>query len=308
MPEGEIDIGLDYWIKYIRKRIKNNKNFLVAVIGQTGSGKSYATISMSDILHNYNLPFDNICFKASQFMKRLDEGLENNTLPKGSVLDWDEVGVDLNAKDWQTRTSKIISKVMQTFRTENLIVFFTVPFLDFISKDSRKLLHAYFQTEKIDRKRNVVIVKPFLIQVNQVTGKMYRKRLRVKSPDGGIVKVRSIAIPMPRKELVDFYEEKSGIFKRNIIKESRAEFERIEEKKNEIKSGIDSVKRLTAKQAHVFGRRYMMGWTFDKIAEEMGISQEAVIGIDSSLRKKLILPIGNASFQDTNLSLATQST
>jgi len=216
-----ISKGTERWVKFIKQRIRNNKNFLGVFIGQTGSGKSYGAISLSDIIMDFKMPYqDNICFKANKFMQRLDEGLEQRTLPKGSALDWDEVGIDLNAKDWQSRTSKIISKVMQTFRTENLIVFFTVPYLDFVSKDSRKLIHAYFQTIKIDRKRKLVYVKPYLIQTNQVTGKMYRKYLKVKTDNGSIVKVKMIALPIPRKEIVDYYEEAAGKFKRDIIKES----------------------------------------------------------------------------------------
>lgn len=224
------------WVRFVKHRIKNNKNFLGVFIGQTGSGKSYSALEFADLIMDGELPKENICFTASQFMKRLDDGLEQHTLPKGSVIIWDETGVDLNSKDWQSKTSKIISRVMQTFRSENIIVLFTVPYLDFITKDSRKLIHAYFQTEKILLKVKCTLVKGFNIQTNQVTGKMYRKHLKVKLGSQGTTKVKTLALPMPRKELVDYYEDTSNKFKRNIIKESRAEFDRIEnDKKDKIK-------------------------------------------------------------------------
>lgn len=294
MNEIQISQGTERWVKFIKQRIKNNKNFMGVFIGQTGSGKSYGNLSLSDLIHDLNLPTENICFKASQFMKRLDEGLENGTLKKGDVLVWDETGIDLNAKDWQSRTSKIISKVMQTFRTENIIVLFTVPYLDFISKDARKLIHAYFQTVKINRKKQVVIVKPFLIQTNQVTGKMYRKCLKVKLPTGGTVKVKTISLPKPRKELLDYYEDVASKFKRDIIKESRAEFDRMEEDKNNIKP-IEYYQDMINKTIAQYPNTLNM--TMKQWAIYLGLNERKLFRLGLNLiigQIKLKNPIGNA--------------
>ena len=224
--------GAKRWVQYINGRIKQNKNFLGVFIGQTGSGKSYGALELADELMNNGLPKENICFKSSTFMARLDDGLTQGTLPKGSVLIWDEAGIGLSAKKWQSKTNRIINSIMQTFRTENIIVLFTVPYLSFIDSDARKLIHAFFQTQRIDRTNKEVICKPFNIQVNQITGKMYRKSLRIYDEMGALVKIKTIGLPMPREELVGYYEKHAQQFKRDVIREGREEMEDLEEAKN----------------------------------------------------------------------------
>ncbi len=306
MQEIMISNGTRRWVDFIKQRIRNNKNFMGVFIGQTGSGKSYSALELADLLHDRHLPTENICFKASQFLKRLDEGLQDGTLKKGDVLIWDETGIDLNAKDWQSRTSKIISRVMQTFRTENIIVLFTVPYLDFVSKDSRKLIHAYFQTMKIVRKRNVVLVKPYNIQTNQVTGKMYRKSLKVRQGSNGIIKVKTISLSIPRRELVNFYEETASKFKRDIIKESRAEFDKMDADK-QAKLSTNFNRNLTIRQAQVY-TLWSNGMNQKEIAEKMNITPQAVGNFLRLIGKKIDFGIENEGFQIKKVEPSQQPT
>ena len=56
-----------YFNGYIVQRIRNNKNFIVAVTGPTGSGKSYSVLRQGETLDpDFNA--DNVCFTATQFM------------------------------------------------------------------------------------------------------------------------------------------------------------------------------------------------------------------------------------------------
>lgn len=267
--------GLDKWVTYINRRISSNKNFLGVFVGQTGSGKSYGSIELADRLMHNNLPKENICFTAEQFLKRLDDGLKDNTLKKGDVLIWEETGIGLKAKDWQSKSNKIINSVIQVFRTENLIVIMNVPFLTFIDSDARRLIHAFFQTKRIDKKNKRVIVKPMNIQVNQISGKVYTKYLIARMPNGASVKVKTIALPKPRKELVDYYEEKSGEFKRNVITEARQKLDNLNKEDQIILSPVEkyyynaiSVEGKTIKEACAkFGHHVKTGWEAYKRAD-----------------------------------------
>ena len=141
-------------------------------------------------------------------------------LPKGTVLVWDEAGKDLNSKNWQAKANRVVSVVFQIFRRENIIVLFTLPYFSFLDPDARKLVHATFETQGIDRNNKETTLKPLLIQVNQDTGKMYKKFLRVFSEEKGLIPVQRIRLPMPNEEFLKEYEKRKEEFSKQTYKEA----------------------------------------------------------------------------------------
>jgi len=76
-------------IKYIKNRIKNNKNFLCTITGPTGSGKTWSALSIASLLDSeFNI--NRVIFRGRELMKLINEG----DLKPGSVIIWDEAGVD----------------------------------------------------------------------------------------------------------------------------------------------------------------------------------------------------------------------
>ena len=169
-------------VRYIHRRIRNNKNFLATITGPTGSGKSWSALSMAELIDK-DFTIDRVIFRAKDLMKLISNG----NLKPGSVIVWDEAGIDLSNRNWQSVTNKMLNALLQTFRHKNFILFFTVPFHDFIDSSSRKLFHADFETQKINRNQSTVIIKPKLLQYNSNLAKWYRKYLKVQM-NGSIIK------------------------------------------------------------------------------------------------------------------------
>ena len=94
IDDEKITKGTAYWKKYIKWRIEHHKNFLGVFIGQTGSGKSYASLSLTELLEDGVIDMENVFMKASAFMQRLIHIQENGARP-GTVLVWDEAGKDM---------------------------------------------------------------------------------------------------------------------------------------------------------------------------------------------------------------------
>lgn len=300
-PNNNLHPGAAYFLKYVYNRTMNcNQNFICAIIGPTGSGKSWSGLSFLENLNPGVDVFQNVCFKARTFMERLND--EN--LKKGTTLLWDEVGIDLNAKEWQNLINKVIAKVLQTFRRQNLNVFFTVPFLSFIGSDTRKLLHAFIKTRSIDKETKETVIKPYLIQVNEETGKMYRKYLRVVVPGKGVTAVRSIRMPKPSEILVNRYEEAKKKFTVELNKTVLEQIIEYEEK-NVIKLKKEEPK-LTHHQIIVM-ELYRRLKHQGKVAEVLGISQQAVNETLKDISKKLNIDtfaLGNSIFKQNNPVLA----
>ena len=208
-PEQNLTPGTAYFVRYIKARIENNKNFLAVITGPTGSGKSYAGLSLMYALTG-ELDIDNVCLNAEDILVRIND--KTKYLKPGDVLLWDEAGVDMNSKQWASVANRVINIVLQTFRHRNIIIIMTLPYFSFLDSDARKLTHCVMETQGIDRKNKTSYLKPLLIQVNQHSGKAYTKYLRVKRNTGSVVPVKAIAVKIPSKEFLVDYEKKKTRF------------------------------------------------------------------------------------------------
>jgi len=195
-----------YWITYIKGRIKKNKNFLGFISGQTGSGKSWTSLSIAQVLDkNFNI--DRVVFSALELMNLINSG----ELKRGSVIVFEETGIEMNNRSWASITNKMLNYLMQTFRHKNLILIMNSPYMDFVDSATRKLFHAELQTVSINFKTNQCRIKPQIIQYNSRNQKFYYKRLRVITNEGSIP-VGLWAVNKPSDDLIKAYEIKKRKF------------------------------------------------------------------------------------------------
>jgi predicted XRE-type DNA-binding protein len=137
--------------------------------------------------------------------------IHNDKLPGGSVIVFDELGVSMNARTWQSQGNRIMSYVLQTFRYKRLICIFTVPDLSFIDSTARRLVHAIFLTRHLDRKKQVCHVRPYFCHTNPLDGTVYKKFLKVKIR-GHTRTIDEIGIKIPSLKLRHAYEKKKREF------------------------------------------------------------------------------------------------
>jgi DNA-binding CsgD family transcriptional regulator len=279
---NDIHIGTNYWVKYINSRIDNNKNFLGCFIGQTGTGKSYSAISFAKLIDKDFKP-DQIFMRASEFMEHVIN--LKSKYYKGKVLIWDESGKDLNSKEWASKSNRIINVVLQTFRKYNIIVLFTLPYFSFLDSDARKLVHGTFETETIDLNTKECLIKPFILQVNQQTGKIYQKYLKVNHEGNGISPVERIRIKIPDEETLKFYENKKDNFTNDIYLNYYHKFKDIEHKENRPPMEIE-MDRLTERQQQVY-KLALTGLKQTEIGKKLGVTQETISESIKSILKRL---------------------
>lgn len=264
------------------KRVIRNKNLMACFTGQTGSGKSYGSLTLSEDaerMFNVDFSLDNIVFNVSELMKLINSG----ELKKGSPIVFDEAGISYGAREWQSVGNKMLNYLIQTFRHRNYIMCFTMPYFSFIDVQARKLFHMRFETQFIDYRRKLLHTKPFLLEVSQDTGKIYRKYLRV--PIHGKLtydKVESARFRLPR--IHNKYEIKRKKYTDELNKEIQDTLDEVQDRK-----------QLTEKQAVVYGMR-LCGWSNSKISEKLGVTVEA-IGKHLRLMKRKNLKI----FSEENL-------
>lgn len=275
--------GTSYFCKYIKLRIASNKNFLCAITGQTGSSKSYSAMSLMEIINSDKNPEElikNICLTTRQFVERVNSG----DLKAGDVIIWDEAGIGMNSKSWASIANKIINLILQTFRNMNLIIFFTLPHLSFLDSDSRKLLHSTIQTLKVDRSEKSATLKPLIIQVNQDTGKLYKKYLRVRGRNGKLAPVKRLKVYLASPKLLELYEAKKKQFTHNLNRDIMNKLI-AEEEKNRLKDSKEA-KGLTEAQV-IATQLWEEHKNHKKVAEIMKISIASVYNHLNNAKNRL---------------------
>lgn len=194
------------WIIRKRNRItRRNKNWLCAVCGETGSGKSYLAGRISELIDPSFIP----CIIENGIRSRvaigdaaeLNDILKSGTLKRGNMIIFDEAGIAIGSRDWFTEMNKVTMYILQTFRHMNIGVIFTVPDINFLDKQARALFHTYLECLKINFNTNKVLVKPFELQNNPYEGQVYKKYPRFESNA-----VTRFKVCKPSKEFIKRYE------------------------------------------------------------------------------------------------------
>jgi len=172
--------------------------------------------------------------------------INSGKLKAGDAILWDEAGVDISNRSWQSVINKTLNLLFQTFRHKRIIVIMTVPYLDFIDAGTRKLIHAELIIQDINYETSKARVKPMLIQYNSRTRKFYYKYLRKRARLGGVGPIKTWNVEKPPIWLIEAYEDIKSAFTSSLNKELEADLDK-EEKKNK---DVDKRRQLTDKQEH----------------------------------------------------------
>lgn len=279
-----------YWVSYIKTRIKQNKNFLGFISGPTGSGKSWSSLSIGESL-DPDFTIDRVVFNGRELMRLINNG----DLKSGSVIVFEETGVEMNNKNWASVTNKMLNFLMQTFRHKNYVLIMNSPYMDFVDASTRKLFHAELRTLSIDAKKNVCKLKPQLIQYNSRRQKFYYKRLRVIKPEG-VLPVDVWTVEKPSRELIKAYELKKTAYTDELNRDILEELEFAHEKNIQKKERLSKREELTAIQEETL-EMLKEGLTVDQIAASRGRAPQVVRKTMDLIRNKgfVINPVKEGS-------------
>jgi len=250
-----------------RRLLKNNKNWLCAIVGATGSGKSYSALYLASKI-DPNFDVTKVVFSAEEFLKLINTPKK---LKKGSCIVFDEFGVGMPRREWYSVSNKMISYLLQTFRHKNLAVIFTVPSLDYIDSQALKLFHSKIITMQIDKQREVVICKWFDLDFNPRRNKEpYNKYPRIRKQDGHIVILERVAFSMPDSKLVKSYELKKNRFTKDLNLELESTLKELREKTKP--KDVRSIDQLTQDMKKIMKRKNIKKPTLPQISAYLNIS------------------------------------
>jgi hypothetical protein len=216
-------------IRYIGRRVlQENKNFLCALTGGTGEGKSWGAISIAEIYSKmFNIEFNpdiHIIHSLKQLLELLTEKDFDKKIKIGSVIVFEEIQVEGNARSWHTEANRALNRVVSTFRDKRLIVLFTTPVLKHIDNQSRMLFHGEFEVQGFNKQTKITTIRPRFLTPKHKTvsgDEFYRKCLLVKYKVEGRerlmrYKISNWEIPKASQDILERYEKKKEDFNRKL--------------------------------------------------------------------------------------------
>lgn len=251
---------MKYLPNYIKGRVDRNQNFVMLFVGQTGTGKSYAAMSLAEHLDpDFNI--DRVVFNADEFISILNT---DESLVKGSTIMWDEAGVGMPAREWYSLSNKVISYVVQTFRVKGYILIMTTPSMKYIDSQIRSLFHGLAQS--IDPSLcdgNFGWAKYMHLEHDPREGKTFmrypviydewNRQVKIKGPTPGS---GNVLFPKPSDELIEDYEAKKKEFTDSLIA-SASEMMAGKEDSGSSDISIGNLKEMILEDPAKWGMMYM---------------------------------------------------
>lgn len=217
----ETDFDKEAWIaNQIATRVRErNLNAICIFVGPTGAGKSYSALRLAELI-DPSFSMKRVVFRATEFLDLINDP----SVIKGNVVFWDEMGLGMPARDWQSVFNRSIGFVLQSFRFKNLILLMTVPDQSFIDSQARRLFHYFFECIAVHHAQEVVVAKPFIVDHNARFDKDYLKYPVVSRPDGP-EKIGSIQFRKPSDGMRAAYEKHRQGFMDAYYRELRESLE-----------------------------------------------------------------------------------
>lgn len=225
MASDIIKVGDKFIIHPVAHRIKDrctnrNMNSLCVVCGQTGSGKSYISLGLANIVDPTFA--DNVekrvCFTVRQFRTLLAD--KEHELPKSAAVIFDEIGVDWNARRFQSAKNIQMGDILQTCRYKNLAVFMTVPALRMVDLTARRLMHFYLESKYVEQSTQRNVYKGYGIEMRPFEGESWKRNIYYVGWDGMTCKLGVVKQDKPPDKVCNVYERIARRYKDSILEDS----------------------------------------------------------------------------------------
>lgn len=238
---------------------RDNRNVIILVTGEPGSGKSYVSLKLGELLDPrfFKNPFEGeiknvqeaeehlakrIKFRPEDFTELLAKGSQK--LYKGAVVIMEEVGVQISADEFQTFMVRAINKIFQLFRFMHIIVIMTVPQLDYVAKKSRSRIQYHVQAFKwryMPNGKTANITKTHRVVWNERQDKFYRYRLI----EGGNYLQPYYFTKAVSELMIKGYESLARSYKKEYIQEIDADVSLQKKRARQKRLGVKSSKLTT---------------------------------------------------------------
>jgi hypothetical protein len=260
-----------------------NENWMLIIVGETGSGKSLAAQRLAEVVDpGYSI--EQTAWSVEEFI----ELAADDSLGTGSVQVLEEVGVNAGNRNWWELANQVLDALTQTWRSSNRGAIMTVPDFDLIDSHVQRRFHHLAIMEAKDESKMVSRARLKYIQTNHEIGKKYKKYHRLFDEDGTLRKFKHIRFHLPSAELLNAYEEEKSQFSDDLvggllerIRSDKEDAEQDDLSPTEVASKIVDDERVESYISESPGGRYV---DRDLLKADYGVSES-----ESKQVKKLLI-------------------
>ncbi len=215
---------------FIKKRIRANKPCIIFIGGDSGEGKSFGALSITDVLLGLQgIDFlthvnDVNVYTPLEYAPKLNKLLFSKDLKKVNVFVLQEARELIKAKLWYTFLNQAVSDINAMSRSvKRIITIIVSQFIRDISPDIRYTLNYYITARRPAGKLARLYIKVLWKDDRDLEKPKLRKRRLTGYliyPNGRYVRYvpRYMELRLPRKEIVDIFEKNDMEAKTYIIK------------------------------------------------------------------------------------------
>jgi hypothetical protein len=188
---------------------EENDNWMGAVVGETGSGKSWAALRLCEAV-DPTFSVDRVAFNVIEFLRLVND----DSVPRGGLILFEEASVELAALDFQSKENRFVRQVLDTWREQNRGAIFTLPAFKDLDPGARGRMSSLIQMWQKKEDQGITLAKYKRLQQDSDSGKIYRKYPTI---DG--VKHKLLKFRKPSQDLREAYEQRKEQYTNELNEE-----------------------------------------------------------------------------------------
>jgi len=212
----------NYFIARLKERLQNNQHFVILIVGRPGSGKSYTSLRIAELV-DPGFSLDKLVYTPIEFIKLVKNEKE------GSVIIFDEAGTGIFSREWHQKINIAFAKLFQILRYKRFGIILNAPLIHFLDRVVRLLFDYILLIEGYNKEKKITYCKPFVNPtMNFVLGTETLYPF-VISENGKNVEVSYLYFSKPR--LAEEYEKLAQQRKNELIEALEKEIADTEKRK-----------------------------------------------------------------------------
>jgi hypothetical protein len=215
---------------------KQDLNAFLIFVGKPGSRKSGSAGTIGfELDPTFNI--GRCVWLGSELLDLIEKGEKINgryrELKKGSVILWDETGVEGDNTEWYSQKAKVIKHVFTLSRYRNLIVLMTTTSVGAVQIGVRRLLHGIFRMKGVPGDKDYpsdkfAEARFYWYHENFTDSKPRFTNPRYQYWQGDYSRLDRIFIPRPPKDWEDAYKVRKDHYARNWVSLFSNDLKRLE--------------------------------------------------------------------------------
>jgi hypothetical protein len=191
------------------KMHNQDNNWMGAVVGDTGLGKSFTCLSTGEAV-DPNFSIDQVAFNLVEFMRLvMDE-----SYGRGSMIVLEEASVEAAAEDFHEISNKVLRTVLETWREQNRGALLNLPTFSRLDKGAKIRMSALIQQRAKFEDEGYSVATFKNLQTDSDSGTIYRHYPRINGREH-----RTLKIAPPSDDLIEAYQKKKSESNRERNKE-----------------------------------------------------------------------------------------